>query len=167
MRIYHGPLSVIDLLLPDIFQVLNYALILGGVLEPLNSSFIVLIAKKGAANPKDFLPISLIHGIQRILSKILAIRLRTVIHEMVDHNQTGFVRGRQIVESFLYAQSTIQHAYQTGTPLIVFKADIQKAFDTISWDFIMATLRARGLSINWPNWVQNLVLKGYSQVIIN
>jgi hypothetical protein len=32
----------------------------------------------------------------------------------------------------LYAQTTLQHAYQTETPLIVFKADIQKEFDTIS-----------------------------------
>lgn len=60
----------------------------------------------------------------------------------------------------------MHHAQQSKIPLAIFKADIQKAFDTISWDFIIATLQARGLSENWPKRIANSVLKGYSQVII-
>jgi hypothetical protein len=77
-------------------------------LQPLNSSYVVLIPKlAGSTEPKDFCPINLIHGVQRIFSKILASRMQTVVDQLVDHNQTGFIRGRQITESFLYAQRVI------------------------------------------------------------
>ena len=34
------------------------------------------------------------------------------------------------------------------------KLDIQKAFDTMSWDFIMAVLDSFGFSITFRNWIR-------------
>jgi hypothetical protein len=86
-----------ELLVPDIHQSLNHTLSSNSSLKLLNSSFIVLIPKiPGASNPKEFRPIILIHGVQRILSKILATRLQVIIHDLVDVNQTEFIKGRQI-----------------------------------------------------------------------
>ena len=66
-------------------------------LDSLNSSYIVLIPKKEEARkPQDFRPISLLHGIQKMISKILANRLQPHIQHLVKDSQTGFVKGRQI-----------------------------------------------------------------------
>ncbi|XP_078173371.1 uncharacterized protein LOC144567180 [Carex rostrata] len=98
---------------------------------------------------------------------LLDLAIKGEIEHLVDPAQTGFVRGRQITEGFLYAQQTLHQAEQQDTPIGIFKADIHKAFDTVSWEFLIAILHNLGFPTNWLAWIQNAVLKGSSQVIIN
>lgn len=158
----------LKLLIPDIFQVLNHVVTTGGELRPLNTSYIVLLPKtESPTKPNDFRPISLLHGIQKIFSKILANRLRDHIHYLLLDVQTGFQKGRQMVESYIYAQQVLHHCRVSKTPVALFKLDIRKAFDTINWEFILQTMRQLGFPINWINWIEHAVLQGSSQVIIN
>jgi hypothetical protein len=60
----------------------------------LNSAYITLIPKKeGAAQVKDFRPISLVHSVAKLITKILANRLAARLHEMVCANQSAFIKG--------------------------------------------------------------------------
>lgn len=122
-----------DVLIPDLHKVIRDTLENGLNLDQLNTSYIVLIPKKEEAkNPQHFRPISLLHGIQRIVSKVLANRLQPYIGHLVQDSQTGFVKGRQITEGFLYAQQIVQISRENKIPVALFKADIHKAFDTVS-----------------------------------
>lgn len=116
---------------------------------------------------QEYRPISLIHGIQRIFSKILAIRLQPKIAKLVDTTQTGFVKNRQITEGFIYAQHILHHTYQQKIPIAIFKADIHKAFDTVSWDYMLKVMKNLNFSQTWITWIKNLVLIGTSQILIN
>lgn len=99
----------------------------------MDTSYILLIPKKKhPSTTLDYRPVSLIHAIQRIFSKILANRVQDKIRELVDEAQTGFVKSRQITDEFLYAQQLLVHANKSDIPMAIFKADIHKAFDTIS-----------------------------------
>jgi len=61
----------------------------------LNSIFIGLIPKKGGVvNIKDFRAISLVGCMYKLLSKVLASRLRGVISNLISENQNTFVGGR-------------------------------------------------------------------------
>ena len=52
--------------------------------KSLNATFITLIPKKAAAmEVKDFRPINLVGGVYKILAKVLAIRLRMVLGEII------------------------------------------------------------------------------------
>ncbi|KAJ4748330.1 RNA-directed DNA polymerase (reverse transcriptase)-related family protein [Rhynchospora pubera] len=154
-------------LVPEITATLNSALSLSS-LSPLNSSIIALIPKtEGANQVKDFRPISIIHSMQRILSKILTVRFTPIFERLTSQNQTGFIRGRSITENFLSAQELIYFAQRTRTPMAIFKADIHKAFDTLSWEFTEHVLKALGFPSICVSWILNCVLRGTSRVIVN
>ncbi|GKB55633.1 RNA-directed DNA polymerase, eukaryota, reverse transcriptase zinc-binding domain protein [Tanacetum coccineum] len=74
-----------------------------------NSSFITLIPKKdNPMNVKDYHPISLI-GIQyKVLAKILANRLASVIDSVISNEQSAFIKGRQILDGPLMINEIVE-----------------------------------------------------------
>ena len=61
----------------------------------LNASFLTLIPKKcNAVNIKDFHPISLVGNVYKLLSKVLANRLRAVLDKLISMTQNSFLGGR-------------------------------------------------------------------------
>lgn len=157
-----------NILIRDIHAVLSHITTTGDSLHPLNTSHIILIPKKETSlHPQDYRPISLIHGMQRIFSKILANRVQQYIPRLVSEEQTGFIKNRQIAEGFIYAQHALHNSQQNKIPLAIFKADVHKAFDTISWEYLIKVLKNLNFPSNWLLWIENSVLKGTSQILIN
>ena len=63
-------------------------------MESINWACITLIPKIDTLEPPgDFRPISLINSTQKIFSKILAMRLNTVIDALVDVTQSAYIKG--------------------------------------------------------------------------
>ena len=62
----------------------------------LNASFLSLIPKKkyNALNIKDFRPISLVGSVYKLLSKVVANKLRWVLDKLILESQNSFVGGR-------------------------------------------------------------------------
>ena len=73
-------------------------------ISSLNSSCIVLIPKK--SNPvgvNDYKPISLLNYSLKCLTKLLFVRLQSVITKLVYPNQYGFIKGRTIQDCLAWA----------------------------------------------------------------
>jgi Reverse transcriptase (RNA-dependent DNA polymerase) len=125
-----------DILMPDMLNAFNAILVdPEQTLKGMNDSYIVLVPKKGALEIKDFRPISLIHSMQKCFSKLLANRLQLVMDTLIHPSQTGFLKKRHINERFIYAQELITMATKERAKIALFKADIYKAFDTLSLNF--------------------------------
>jgi hypothetical protein len=58
----------------------------------------------------DFRPISLVASLYKILAKLLANRLRTVIGSVISDTQTTFIKGRQILDGILVANEVVDEA---------------------------------------------------------
>ena len=80
-----------------------------GILDSrLNTSFIVLIPKcSSPSGLNDYRPICLVGCIYKLVSKVLANRLRVVIKDMIGPNQFAFVIDRYILDCSLVANEVI------------------------------------------------------------
>ena len=106
-----------------------------------------------AISVRDFRPISLLGGIYKILSKVLANRLKRVISGIISETQNAFVLDRQILDSVLIANECLDSRLKTGVSGVLCKLDVEKAFDPISWDFLMYMLQRCGFSEQWRKWI--------------
>ncbi|RVW60790.1 LINE-1 reverse transcriptase-like [Vitis vinifera] len=113
----------------------------GSFSKCLNTTFLVLIPKKGGVEDLgDFKPISLLGGLYKLLAKVLANRLKKVLDRVVSVDQNAFVRGRQILDASLVANEVIDYWHKRKEKGLICKLDIEKAYDSINWKFLMKGL---------------------------
>lgn len=139
-----------------------------GPLEKLNGANIVLIPKIEVPEQlKDFRPISLIHFFGKLITKNLAMRLSKHINLLVSNAQSAFIKRRCIQDNFMYVRNLARAYHRTKTPTLLFKLDISKAFDTVSWEYILELLEHRGFSPRWRDWITLLFKTSHSTALLN
>jgi hypothetical protein len=89
---------------------------------------------------KNWRPISLLNVDYKILAKVLASRLQNVISGIVNENQTGYIKGRYIGDNIRTMLDILDITRQQQDPGLMVMIDFEKAFDTVSWDFLHKTL---------------------------
>lgn len=102
--------------------------------------------KEGASFVTQFRPISLLNEIYKIVSKVLANGLNAKISLLIDVAQTTFIKDRYILGSVATTQEILSHAHLHHLEAIFIKLDFKKAFDLVSWSFLLQLLQARGFS---------------------
>lgn len=81
--------------------------------KTLNSTHICLIPKKADARTiTGYRPISLLHSIAKIISKLLANRLVENLNDIISGYQNAFIKRRSIHDNFLYTQNLVKELHQ-------------------------------------------------------
>ena len=109
-----------------------------------------------------FRPISLVGSVYKILAKVLASRLRSVVDKVVSPNQYAFVHSRQILDA-----SLIDYYLKTNQAGVLCKLDIEKAFDHVSCEFLLAILEKMGFPGKWRRWISFCISTVRYSVLIN
>jgi hypothetical protein len=108
----------------------------------INEAMTVLLPKIAAPTTiRDYRPISLIHGLGKLMSKVLANRLSPRLHEMVSPNQSAFIKSRSIQDNFRFVRSSARALQAKRKSCLLLKVDIARAFDFVSWPFLMEILQ--------------------------
>nr|KAJ0187389.1 hypothetical protein LSAT_V11C900461260 [Lactuca sativa] len=136
--------------------------------EGCNSSFITLIPKiQDPITLNDFRPISLIGCLYKTISKVLAERLKKVIHHVVSKEQTAFIKDRNILDGPLILNEVISWLKKNKKKAFIFKVDFEKAFDCISWDFLDSIMQQMEFGDKWRAWIRGCLTSARISVLIN
>ncbi|GKB45996.1 RNA-directed DNA polymerase, eukaryota, reverse transcriptase zinc-binding domain protein [Tanacetum coccineum] len=157
-----------NMLKSDVVDFVQHFFNSGTLPRGCNTSFITLIPK--VPNPmvvSDFRPISLIGAQYKIIAKVLANRLARVIDTIISQEQSAFIKHRQILDGPLMVNEVIQWCKRKKSKLMVFKIDFEKAFDSISWDFLLRVMHFMGFSDNWIKWISGCLNSATSSILIN
>nr|GEW98605.1 RNA-directed DNA polymerase, eukaryota, reverse transcriptase zinc-binding domain protein [Tanacetum cinerariifolium] len=129
----------------DVCEAVNYFFTYGVIPKGCNSSFIDLILKVPDANMvKDFRPISLIGSLYKIIAKILANRLVSVLGDILKDVQSAFIAERQILDGSFILNEVMQWCTSKKKQALIFKVDFEKAYDSRVVDAGMFT----GIKLN-------------------
>ncbi|GKU88316.1 hypothetical protein SLEP1_g2599 [Rubroshorea leprosula] len=136
-----------------------------------NSSFPVLIPKK--ENPQgleEYRPISLIGCmykiLAKILTKILANRLSKVLDGLIGEQQSTFIGGRQLVDGVVIANETIDEIRRKKLSCFLFRADFEKAYDNVSWEFLDYMLERMNFGLVWRGWIRECLQTNSVSVVL-
>ena len=117
------------------------------ILKELNGTFLALIPKKPGADSLDmFRPISLCNSFYKIFSKVLTLRILTLLPHIISRQQNGFVLSRQIVDSIITMHENIHSLSFSKKEGFLLKLDLSKAYDRVDWLFLLQVLEAFGFS---------------------
>jgi len=120
----------------------------GKLTKGINSTFIALIPKVDSPQRlNDLCPIALVGCMYKILSKVLANRLRLIIGRVVSETQSAFVKDRQILDGILIANEVVDDAKKSNKELMLFKVDFEKAYDSVDCGYLDAVMNKMTFSV--------------------
>ncbi|GKB16238.1 RNA-directed DNA polymerase, eukaryota, partial [Tanacetum coccineum] len=115
----------------------------------------------------DFRPISLIGCVYKVVTKILANRLATVISDLVSDIQSAFVANRQILDGPFILNELLTWCKKKKKQALVFKVDFAKAYDSVRWDYLLDVLHAFGFGPNWCRWIRVTFSSAMASILVN
>lgn len=153
----------------DVINAITQFLLQGWMLPNFNASNVVLIPKiQGANNLDNFRPIAMANFKYKIISKILADRLASILPSLISPEQKGSIAGRSIRDGICLTFEVINIlGNKSFCGNVALKIEITKAFDTLNWDFIIQTLSFFGFSRNFCDWIKVLLASYALSICLN
>jgi hypothetical protein len=161
-------LHFFDLVANDLLEAVEESRLTGEVNRSMNSTFIALIPKvNGPATFGDFRPIALCNLCYKIISKIIAKRIRPILSRTLSEEQFGFLKGRQIIDAIGTAQECLHSIREKKLQALILKIDLKKAYDCISWDFLRLALLQCGFGLPTTKWIMGCITSATFAILIN
>ena len=112
----------------------------------------VLYKKKDTRDIRNYRPLTMLNSDYKVLTKILAKRVASVLDEIVSEQQLGFVPGRVITEASHLVRLVQAYLDETDEEGLLVALDWEKAFDSVSWDYLHLAIDALGFGPYMKRW---------------
>lgn len=124
----------------------------GCLLKQWNATVLTLIPKTtNLSLVFDFRPISCCNTTYKVITKLLASRLKQTLLPIISNTQSAFILGRLMIENVLMATELVsRYNWKNISKRSMLKVDVKKAFDSLEWNFIFKIMRTLDI-IHQPN----------------
>ena len=130
-----------------------------GDLSTSQKQGVITLVEKDGKDPryiKNYRPITLLNVDYKILSKVLANRMKTVLSEIIKSDQVGYMKDRNIGEAIRLIDDMIFHCLTNDINSFLIAVDFEKAFDSVSHQFLCKVLELFGFGVSFRTWVKTL-----------
>ena len=118
----------------------------------------------------DYRPISLSNVVSRMVSKVLANKVKGILPNIISNAQSAFVLDKLITDNTAVAYEMLhrlRNKRQWKVGHMAIKLDISKAYDRVEWEFLRNIMLKIGFSAKWVDLaMQGMSSSSYS-VLIN
>jgi hypothetical protein len=106
-------------------------------------------------------------GVYKIIAKVLANRLKSMLEKVISKSQSAFIKGRQIVDPILIADECLDSRIRSGELGMMCKMDLEKAYDRVNCDFLLYMLKRCGFGDKWCSWIVHCISSMRFSVLVN
>ncbi len=137
--------------------------------DTMKTAIISLIHKKDkdAAECTSFRPISLLPVDFKILSKLIARRLEDLLPQIINPDQSGFVKARYTSDNIWRLLNIIDHLTLHNRTALLLSLDAVKAFNRVEWSYLFAIMEKFNLGEKCIGWVRTMYSNPQAQICIN
>ncbi|XP_026459195.1 uncharacterized protein LOC113359837 [Papaver somniferum] len=154
----------------DVVQAVQSFFISGFMPREFNKTYLSLIPKNDNAKyPSDFRPIGLCNTIYKIISKILANRIKPYLKRIISPYQSAFVPGRAIQDNIIIVHEmvhTMKHKEGNNCSMAL-KLDLSKAFGRLEWPFILRMLKKLGFPGKFCQYIEQCISTTLISILLN
>ncbi|XP_022003858.1 uncharacterized protein LOC110901312 [Helianthus annuus] len=116
---------------------------------------------------QDFFTKGLIDVINKAISKVLVNRLKTVFGRLVSEEQSTFLAWRNITDGPLILNEAIAWMKKAKKSGMIFKVDINKAYDSLNWNFLESVMLQMNFPVKWRKWIMATLISARASVLVN
>lgn len=108
--------------------------------------------------------------VYKIIAKVLANRLKVVLHGIISDEQVAFVEGRSIIDNVMVAFKVTHHMKRNTSKKrrdVALKIDMGKAYDRMDWGYLRQVMLKMDFDGRWVNLIMLCVTTVHYSVIVN
>ncbi|CAI7880494.1 unnamed protein product, partial [Closterium sp. NIES-54] len=128
----------------------------------------ILLHKKGAKEQlENYRSITLLNISYKVLVRVLASRIKRILHRVISREQFCFIPGRRMSDAVGLVADVIDAAKNGKEDWLMLLVDLKKSFDSVSRDFIFEVLEKMGFPARHIGWVKGLHMNTRTNLPIN
>ena len=86
---------------------------------------------------------------------------------LIDERKSAFIKDRHILHGTLILNEVVEEAKRSKKPVMVFKVDFEKVYDSVSWSFLDYILDRLGFYLKWRKWITACLQSATISILVN
>ena len=127
---------------------------------------LILIPKKNKdlLEVENWRPITLLNTDYKLITKTLSRRLQIVLDQIIDQEQNGFIKNRNIANATLSMSEIINFCFERNLSCGLLALDMRKAFDMLDRNYLLLTLKHMGFGECFINYIKCIFKENFTNI---